>query len=68
MQRIRSYGPSIVLLLTIGAVLAGGPYVMRQLAWAQKDADIQLARAKLEDSGHLKQLSKSFRSVAKAVT
>ncbi|MDX1682517.1 MAG: trypsin-like peptidase domain-containing protein, partial [Phycisphaeraceae bacterium] len=67
MQRVRHYGPTVVLLLTAGLVLILGPRVARQLAWASADAEIHAARANLKDNAGLAQLSEAFRNVARVV-
>ena len=66
MSRIRSYGPSVVLLVAMSVTLFGGPFVMRQLAWAEQDARLDQARSQLKDSP-LVALGQAFRDVARAV-
>ena len=63
---IRSYGPSLVLAAMTAAVLLGGPSVMRQLAWAEKDAQVQKSRQKLEQSP-LDAINEAFGNVAESV-
>ncbi len=67
MERIRWYGPSIVLLLTLLAVMITGPKVVRNLAYVQQDADIQLIRNDLANNSLLKELSDAYAGVAKVV-
>ncbi|MEM6757518.1 MAG: trypsin-like peptidase domain-containing protein [Planctomycetota bacterium] len=67
MTRIRSYGPSLVLLVTAVVVLLYGPVAVRQIAHAQTDADIQLARSELATSPMLAELNEAFTQVADAV-
>jgi serine protease Do len=66
MNRVRSIGPSMLLTFSLAAMLLGGPYLMRNLAWAQQDARVDHARTQLRDSP-LAQLSQAFREVARAV-
>ena len=68
MNRIRWYGPTLVLLATVLLVMVAGPQLARQIAWAQTDAQINNGRKQLrEKSQFLGELSKSFREVAKVV-
>ncbi len=66
MARIRNYGPSLVLLVTMLAALLAGPTVMRQLAHADQAAQIQLAANELKTS-HLAEMSRAFRLVGQRV-
>lgn len=67
MNRIRSYGPTVVLLVALVAVMVAGPLVGRRIAWAQHDASISLIRSDLHDNAGLAQLSEAFRKVADVV-
>ena len=67
MARIRWYGPTVVLLLTLLAVMAAGPELARQIATAQQQATNGELRKQLNDSPALEQLSNSFKKVAKVV-
>jgi serine protease Do len=67
MSRIRWYGPTIVLCLTLLGVLLAGPAVARKLVWAQTDASVDQSRQQLKNNQTLKNLSDSFRKVSKAV-
>lgn len=67
MMRIRSYGPTLVLLVTAVLVMVAGPGLIRQIAWAQTDAQITLVKNELKNSPFLAQLSESFRQVAGVV-
>jgi len=67
MNRIRSYGPSIVLLATAVTVLLFGPMAVRQIAHAQTDANVQLARNSLSSNPTLADLNESFTQVADVV-
>ncbi|MCC6681968.1 MAG: trypsin-like peptidase domain-containing protein [Phycisphaeraceae bacterium] len=67
MNRIRWYGPSLLLMAALLATMWLGPQVMRQIAWAQQDANIVLARNSLTDNPTLAELSDAYRKVAEAV-
>ncbi|MBI1371429.1 MAG: PDZ domain-containing protein [Phycisphaera sp.] len=66
MKSIRSYAPSLVLIVTLAVVLVGGPYAMRQFAWAEQDAKLEQARAQLHSkAAPLSGMSDAFKQVAK---
>ncbi|MEM6333650.1 MAG: trypsin-like peptidase domain-containing protein [Planctomycetota bacterium] len=67
MTSVRSYGPSLVLLATALTVLLFGPSAVRQIAHAQVDADIQLARNELSTSPVLMELNEAFTQVSEVV-
>jgi serine protease Do len=67
MSRIRWYGPSVVLFLTLVAVMVAGPEAARTIATAQQEAGNNQLRKQLEDSPALSQLSDAFKKVAKVV-
>ncbi len=67
MHRIRYYGPALVLLLTLLAVMTVGPQAARQMAWAQADHRIALIRSDLDSNPTLAELSSAFRQVAQVV-
>jgi len=68
MNRIRWYGPTLVLLATVVVVMLAGPQVARQIVWAQTDAQIDNGRKQLrEKSAFLGDLSRAFREVANVV-
>jgi len=67
MNRIRWYGPSVVLLLAVLATLLLGPQIVRQIAYAQDAAQITLARNSLASNPALADLSDAYRKVAQAV-
>ncbi|WP_432797953.1 trypsin-like peptidase domain-containing protein [Poriferisphaera sp. WC338] len=67
MQRIRWYGPSIVLLITVLAVMVAGPGIVRQLAYAETSARVQLIKNELVESPSLQTLSDAFTKVAEVV-
>ncbi|MCE9591339.1 MAG: trypsin-like peptidase domain-containing protein [Planctomycetes bacterium] len=67
MNRIRWYGPTVVLALTVLVVMIAGPGLVRHLVWAQRDARITLVKDDLKGNQTLAELSKSFRSVGEVV-
>ncbi len=67
MSRIRWYGPTVVLLLTVLLVMILGPGVAKQIEYTQSQARVQFARESLADSEFLAELSSSFRQVSKVV-
>jgi len=67
MRSIRWYGPSIVLALTVAAVMLAGPSVIRGLAHAQRDAHIHLVRNELQTNPLLEELSNAYAGVAEVV-
>ena len=67
MNRIRWYGPAVVLVVTVLIVMLAGPGMVRHIAWAEQDAKIQLIRNDLAGNSSLAELSNAFRQVAKMV-
>lgn len=69
MSRIRWYGPSMVLLVTVLACLIGGPAAMRSIAWSKTDAQIKMVRNDLtpKKMPALAELDSAFTKVAKSV-
>ena len=67
MNKIKWYGPTVLLLVTILLVLIGGPPIARQLAYEYDEAKIILARENLEKNTSLAGLSESFKEVARVV-
>jgi len=67
MTRIRWYGPTVVLLITVLLVMILGPTVVRNLAWEHTDARIRLVQNELSSNPSLAELSDSFRKVAQVV-
>jgi len=67
MGRIRWYGPTLVLLVTVLVVMIAGPRLTQNLAHAHKSAEIRLIQQSLENSSSLAQMSEAFRNVAKVV-
>ena len=63
----RWYGPSIVLLLTVAAVMVIAPRLTRQIVWSAADARITQVRQDLADDDGLAALSRSFSEVSEAV-
>ena len=64
---IRWYGPSIVLLLTVVAVMVVGPQLARRIVWNHTDASIQQVRHELTEDANLADLSESFSKVSEVV-
>ncbi|MEX0885740.1 MAG: trypsin-like peptidase domain-containing protein [Phycisphaeraceae bacterium] len=67
MNRIRWYGPTLVLLVTVLTVILTGPELARRIAWAHQDARITLIREDLDQSPVLDEMSRAFRNVAEVV-
>lgn len=67
MSRIRWYGPTVVLLLTVLLIMILGPGVAQQIARNHKTARVQFIGESLEDSTFLAELSNSFRDVSRVV-
>jgi serine protease Do len=67
MNRIRWYGPTVVLILTVLLVMVLGPGLVRQIAWAQQDQKIHLIREDLAGNSALAELSNAFRKVSQIV-
>ena len=67
MNRIRWYGPTVALLITILAVLLAGPPVARQLAYEYDAAKIVHVRDSQKANPSLAELSDAFKKVAKIV-
>ena len=67
MSRIRWYGPTVVLLITVLFIMVLGPGVARQIAYTQTQARVQFVRDSLTDSPFLAELSDSFRKVSQVV-
>ncbi|HCD31399.1 MAG TPA: hypothetical protein DER01_03265 [Phycisphaerales bacterium] len=67
MVKVRWYGPTLVLLLTVLTIMVIGPSLSRQIVHAGKAEEIRLIQQSLEQSGTLAQLSQAFRDVASTV-
>lgn len=67
MSRIRWYGPTLALGVTVLLVLVLGPMTVRQLTWARTNEQITLIREDLAHSRTLAELSQDFRQVANVV-
>lgn len=66
-MQIRWYGPTLILLLTVGGVMLVGPRLARQLIWSHTDAHISQVRNELESNPGLSALSDSFAKVSAVV-
>ena len=64
---IRWYGPSLVLLLTVVAVMLFGPGLTRNIVWNHTEAQITQVRQELLADPELASLSDSFTRVSEAV-
>ena len=67
MSRIRWYGPTVVLVITVLMVMVGGPGIVRQLEWTRTDAGIKFARERNAKNPALADLNDAFRNVARMV-
>ena len=67
MNRMRWYGPTLAVLVTVLLVMVTGPRLIRSIVYAQEATHIELASQSLEQSELLTELSEAFRNVAKAV-
>ncbi len=67
MRRLSSYGPSLIVLFTVGLLLMAGPSAVRRLTWHQTSARIQLAGERLESNTVLEQLNLAYRDLATLV-
>jgi serine protease Do len=67
MSRIRWYGPTVVLLLTVLLVMVMGPGVARRIAHTHTQARVSFIKNSLSDNPFLAELSESFRKVSQAV-
>jgi len=67
MVKVRWYGPTIVLLMTVLTIMVAGPSLSQKIAHASKSEEIRLVQQSLENSSTLAQLSQAFRDVASTV-
>jgi serine protease Do len=67
MRKFVSYGPALVVLVTVLVVLTAGPAAVYRLRSADTQARIVLARQRLDDDDVLERLNKAFRSVSESV-
>lgn len=67
MRRIVSYGPALVVLLTVAVVLLAAPAAVRRIGSAQTSARIVLAQQSLDDDDILERLNRAVRNVAETV-
>lgn len=67
MSRIRWYGPTVVLLLTVLLIMILGPGVAQKIAHSHNTARVQFIGESLKDSTFLAELSNSFRDVSQVV-
>jgi len=67
MTRIRYYGPSFVLLAVVVTAMIVGPGIVRDVAFAQEQAEIRLAVEENKRNAAALQLSQAFKHVAEIV-
>lgn len=67
MNRIRWYGPTMVLVITVLAVMLVGPRLTQRLAYVQAAERIDVTRQALDQNVSLAELSAAFRKVAQVV-
>jgi S1-C subfamily serine protease len=67
MRRFISFGPALVVLLTIGVVLLAVPAAVRRITAAETSARIVLAQRSLDDDDILERINTATRAVADAV-
>ena len=67
MPSVRAYGPSLIVLLTAVLVLVAGPHVVKRLTYAQTQARIVVAGARLDQADALQQLNQAYRDIATLV-
>ncbi|MFN0134233.1 MAG: trypsin-like peptidase domain-containing protein [Phycisphaerales bacterium] len=67
MRRFVSFGPALVVLLTVIAVLLGAPAAVRRIDAARTSARIVLAQSTLRDDDILERLNTAVRAVADSV-
>ncbi len=67
MRRFISYGPALVVLMTVIAVLMAGPAAVRRIGSANTQAHIVLAQRSLDDDDILERINKAVRNVADTV-
>ncbi len=67
MRRFISFGPALVVLLTIGVVLVAVPAAVRRISAADTSARIVLAQRTLDDDDILERVNAATRAVADSV-
>ena len=67
MPSVRTYGPSLIVLLTAVLVLVAGPHAVRRLTYAHTQARIVLAGTRLDQADALQQLNQAYRDIATLV-
>ena len=67
MARVRSYGPAMMLLASVLAVLLLGPTLVNNVVRAQSQAEITRVQNSLQQNVTLAELSDSFKRVANVV-
>jgi serine protease Do len=67
MRRFISFGPALVVLLTIGVVLLAVPAAVRRITAADTSAKIVLAQRSMDDDDILERINTATRAVADSV-
>jgi serine protease Do len=67
MRRFVSFGPALVVLLTVMMVLGAGPMAVHRMQAAQVQAQVILAQASLDQDDILERLNSAVRNVASSV-
>jgi len=67
MRRFVSYGPALVVLLTVVALLVGAPALVRRVTAAHTSARIVLAQQSLADDDILERINSATRAVSDSV-
>jgi serine protease Do len=67
MRRFVSFGPALVVLLTVALVLIAGPSAVHRLSAAQTSAQVILAQRTLDQDDILERLNAAVRNIAASV-
>jgi serine protease Do len=67
MRRFVSYGPALVVLMTVVAVLVAAPAAVRRIESARTGARIVLAQRSLDDDDILERLNRATRNISDTV-
>jgi serine protease Do len=64
MNRVKQYGPGLVVLMAAIAVLVGGPAAVRRVAFASTSAQIVQASSRLQANSLLEEINQATRDIA----
>ncbi len=67
MRKFITFGPALVVLITVLVTLVAAPAAVRLVGYASTDSQITLARHELETDNILKQIDKAVRNIADSV-